>query len=83
MVGGHFKILFPTEEHVEDSYLGVEGANSVILRAQYWDDEKFPKQCFHRQDAVDERFEGNLYHAKWMVVTDEAVGDLNGGNKTQ
>jgi hypothetical protein len=32
------KILFPTEEHVEDSHLGVAKASSIIMQPQHWDE---------------------------------------------
>jgi hypothetical protein len=36
--------MFPTEEHVEDSHLGVGGAESIILNAKFWDETQgFPK----------------------------------------
>jgi hypothetical protein len=39
-------IMFPTEEHVEDSHLGVKNADSIILSSKIWDDTKeFPKAC--------------------------------------
>jgi hypothetical protein len=42
-----FNILFPTEEQVEDSHLGVENAGSIICQAKFWDDTPgFPKDCF-------------------------------------
>ena len=40
-------ILFPTEEHVEDSHLGVANASSIIMAAKFWDDV-LPKECFCR-----------------------------------
>jgi hypothetical protein len=40
------KILFPTEEHVEDSILGVEQAGSIIMQPKFWDEGILPKESF-------------------------------------
>ena len=62
--------MFPTEEHVEDSHLGVANAASMILPAKNWDDTKdFPKSSFCKQEARTSKLDSNLYHAKFIVVS--------------
>jgi tyrosyl-DNA phosphodiesterase 1 len=69
-------IMFPTEEHVEDSHLGVPNASSMILPAKNWDDTKdFPKTSFCKQEARTPKLNGNLYHAKYLVASRK---DTNG-----
>jgi len=69
--------MFPTEEHVEDSHLGVSNAASIILPAKNWDDTKdFPKTSFCKQQAANQKLEGNLYHAKYLVASRKEDGHV-------
>ena len=45
-VNKYVRIMFPTEEHVEDSFLGVEQASSIIMQPKFWDDGILPRECF-------------------------------------
>ena len=69
------RILFPTEEHVEDSHLGVAQADSIIMQPKFWDDGNLPKECFCGQKAKYKEVDGNLYHSKWIVSVDQNEDD--------
>ena len=54
---------------MEDSHLGVDRAESVILNVKYWESTPgFPKTAFCRQEARIPELEGNLYHTKFIVA---------------
>lgn len=65
--------MFPTEEHVEDSHLGVNKADSIILSTKIWDDTKdFPKACMTKQESHSKKLDGNLYHAKYIIISNKS-----------
>jgi len=68
-------IMFPTEEHVEDSHLGVANASSIIMAAKFWEDV-LPKECFCKQDATHKELDLNLHHSKWIVCTSGEDGAI-------
>jgi tyrosyl-DNA phosphodiesterase-1 len=71
-VAKQFKVVFPTEDFVNASHLGVEMASSVLLQEKFWDEvADYPKESFHRLTPISKALDGNLFHAKIMVVNDE------------
>ena len=78
-IESNFKIIFPTEDFVAESHLGVEGASSVILQGQYWDDGPgFPKKSFCKLEGKSKFLNRNLFHAKFMIAIEkENEGEIN------
>ena len=66
----YFRIIFPTRGYVATSYLGIEGGSSIILQEQYWNSQGFPRKAFCKQEGKSKEMDKNLYHAKFMIVTD-------------
>ena len=68
-IGDNFKIIFPTEDYVKESYLGVENAESIRLQGQYWDEANgFPKKSFYKLEGKNRLVDKNLFHAKFFIV---------------
>ena len=71
-ITNHFKVVFPTEDYVQKSHLGVEMATSVLLQAKFWDEvTDYPKESFHKLEAANPSLDRNLFHAKIMVINNE------------
>ena len=47
-IGENFKVIYPTEDYVKESLLGVEMASSLCLNEKQWDETPdFPKNSFY------------------------------------
>ena len=61
---------------MQTSHLGQENASSIILNEQYWlDVQGFPRKSFCRQVGKTNDLDRNLYHAKFIIVTDKERKD--------
>lgn len=55
--------------------MGVEHASSIILNPQYWNEQGFPRKAFCRQEGRTKVLDKNLYHAKFIIVSEEGKED--------
>ena len=55
------------------SHLGSNNASSIILNQDYYNGPGFPKNSFYRQDGRTKDLDLNLYHAKFIIVTDRGA----------
>jgi len=68
----NFRVIFPTEEYVQNSHLGVEMASSVILQEKFWEEvHDYPKKSFHQLKGTSNQLDRNLFHAKILIVNDK------------
>eukprot|EP00347_Sterkiella_histriomuscorum_P001407 403372152 len=68
----NFRVIFPTIGYVSTSHLGPENASSIILQESYWyDTPGFPRKSFYRQVGKSKLLDKNLYHTKFMIITDK------------
>ena len=64
------RVVFPTEEAIVGSHLGIEGTGCIRLPKKTWDKPTFPRSLFY---ALEEKAEGhrrNVHHTKCWIVNE-------------
>ncbi|KAF9932965.1 hypothetical protein BGZ65_004270 [Modicella reniformis] len=75
------KVVFPTEQHVQESRLGEMGAGSICFQDQYWDDPTFPRRVMHDFECVG-ALRGSLMHSKIVLAKTIPMSSTTGRQTT-
>ncbi len=61
-------IIFPTEQYIRESHIGVEGALCVRCPDSAWVMKTFPKTSFCKLEPAHELVDKITYHSKMFVA---------------
>lgn len=60
------RLIFPTQQYVEESAYGVEAGGCLFLKKDFYESGKLPKKIFHQFEAP-----GIVPHLKVFMITDD------------